>query len=198
MSSTNEKSICDLTKAINTEKVSKIYEYLKSTDFFSAPASHAYHHSYEGGLAAHCSEVFINLGKLAGIIGPESLSNEDKYLLAFGHDLAKINFYELSSRNTKINGRWESVPCFSFTNRIDTFDHEVDSMYRLMRLVPDTDFNILQAIRYHHGAFNDSTKGDYSKYCRSNPLVLMLHTADMMSAIQGDLEMDKIRKQRGY
>lgn len=77
-----------------------LIKYLEDTDFFNAPASTQYHCSFPGGLCLHSLNVFDALVELT--------KNDDRYsedtiaIVGLLHDLSKINFYELSSKNEKV------------------------------------------------------------------------------------------------
>ena len=190
--------ILDQAKLINSDKINKLLVYLESTDFYEAPASHNFHHSYEGGLLEHCCEVYINLDALSPVMDKDNqITVEDKFLMAFGHDLAKCNFYEIEQRNRNINGQWRKVDTYVYGD--SDFNHEAESVYRLIKNVgSDINISVIKAIYYHHGAFNESTKHNFSDSCRDNNHTLILHTADMLSAIQGDKKMEIVRNDRGY
>ena len=77
----------------------KVIEYLRKTDFYSAPASAKYHSNYETGLLDHSlmvynlAEAFFEKMKM---IDPElavSIPEESIIISALLHDVCKICFY---------------------------------------------------------------------------------------------------------
>lgn len=190
--------VVNICNEIKSDKVNKLFNYLDTTDFFDAPASTRFHHSYKHGLVDHCLEIYDFMIKLSVPMNGVDINREDAFLLAFGHDMAKINFYKTATKYTKVNGKWIEYEGFEMTEDPNSFTHEPDSIYRLVKLIPDVDIKIVQAINYHHGAFNEPNKNLFSSNCKINPYTLLLHTADMMSAISGDRKVDKLNKERGF
>lgn len=189
------KFVADLVNNINSDNCNKLYGFLASpdSDFFTAPGSTRFHHSYEGGLLVHCCQIFEYLlkYKLAQMFRLDTIefNQEDAFLLSFGHDLSKINKYQEEEGWTKVDGKWKSFLKYGY-NKDVIIPHELGSVYMLVKLLPDVKFDIVQAIAYHHGSFNQSTQYEYSDACRTNPLVLALHTADMESSIKDDIERE--------
>ena len=103
----NRQRFIDIYKAnITREGADKLLAYLESSDFFSAPASTRYHGNYEGGLCQHSLNVYDALVDILdrprvketyGIRYPA----ESVAIAALLHDLCKVNFYKVSSRNVK-------------------------------------------------------------------------------------------------
>ena len=102
---------------IKREGADKLLEYLLSpaSDFFTAPASTRYHGNYEGGLCEHSLNVYDALvdilarPRVKDLYGI-SYSDESIAIAALLHDLCKVNFYKVSSRNVKNEqGRWEAA-----------------------------------------------------------------------------------------
>jgi hypothetical protein len=182
---------------IASPNVAKLDEFLKSTDFFSAPASHAYHHSYEGGLLEHCLEVFKYLGDINKIYPEIELTDETRFILAFGHDLSKTNYYEKQVQNKKIHGEWRSVETYGVTDKLK-LPHEEGSIHLLKKLFP-IDIQIERAILYHHGAFNEQYLKRFSNSCAEDDYTFILHTADMVSTKRNERYiLPKIRDGRGW
>ena len=150
-----------------SEKISRhgsaeLLEWIKRTDFFTAPASTKFHCACEHGLVMHSLSVYNTLM----------------------HDLCKAQFYKISTRNVKNEetGQWEKKPFYSVDDAFP-YGHGEKSVYmieRFMRLKPAE----AMAIRWHMGGFDDSVKGGsfalslaFEKY----PLAVKLHLADLES-----------------
>src|SRR5690554_1459568 len=89
---------------IKREGIDDLLKLLENTDFFTAPASTRYHHSYEGGLAKHSLEVFDILDTDLNL---SDFDKESIAIVSLFHDICKVGYYEVSTRNTKDeNGKW--------------------------------------------------------------------------------------------
>lgn len=75
---------------VKREGVSELLEWLKSTDFFEAPASTKYHGVCPGGLLRHSLRVCYFMTIL-----PEAAeySMETRVICGLLHDLCKVGFY---------------------------------------------------------------------------------------------------------
>ncbi len=81
---------------VTREGADRLFAYLESTDFFSAPASTRYHGNYEGGLCQHSLNVYDCLCDIRRVpvcrrctasATPTSIA-----IAALLHDLCKVNF----------------------------------------------------------------------------------------------------------
>ena len=179
---------------------------LDSSDFFRAPASTRYHNAFKGGLLDHSLNVYYNLRYLVDIKGlKEHISEESIIICGLLHDIAKINFYEPSSRNKKVYhengakydelGRFDWVAEFSYKIRDaqDRFvfgNHEETSEFMIKTYIPlSVDESV--AILNHHGGMSydsipPSTISDkYNRY----PLASLLHMADFLATYVDENEL---------
>lgn len=156
----------------------ELLEWMKSTDFFTAPASTRYHGACAGGLVMHSVNVCnVLFNRFAGQAPDESLA-----ICGLLHDLCKANFYKAGFRNVKddATGQWEKVPSYSVQDAFP-YGHGEKSVYlveRRMRLKNDE----AVAIRWHMGGFDDAVRGGsyaISEAWRGYPLGVMLHIADL-------------------
>ncbi len=87
---------------IKREGADALFEWLKTSDFFTAPASTRFHGSYEGGLLEHSLNVYdclrweIEWADLADKYSPETIA-----VVSLLHDACKIDFYTKEPRNQK-------------------------------------------------------------------------------------------------
>lgn len=171
------------TSQIARPGAAELLEWLESTDFFTAPASTKYHGAYPGGLLEHSLNVYYAL-----IGGPYALwaSGETRAICALLHDICKADFYAASTKRQKnVDGVWETVPCYTVKDRFP-LGHGEKSIFLIQRHMELTDEEAL-AIRWHMGAYDDAARGGsrtLSEAMAATPLVLALHTADMMATAE--------------
>lgn len=157
----------------------------ESSDFFTAPASTRYHGAEAGGLCRHSLNVYDCLcdqlarPRIKNLYGIH-YSEESIAISALLHDLCKINFYRVESRNVKKNGVWQAVPYYTIDDRLP-YGHGEKSVYIIsgfMRLTRDEAF----AIRYHMGFSGPEDNGTIGKALEMFPLAFALCVADMEAA----------------
>ena len=157
----------------------------ESSDFFTAPASTRYHGAEAGGLCRHSLNVYDCLcdqlarPRMKNLYGIH-YSEESIAISALLHDLCKINFYRVESRNVKKNGVWQAVPYYTIDDRVP-YGHGEKSVYIIsgfMRLTRDEAF----AIRYHMGFSGPEDNGTIGKALEMFPLAFALCVADMEAA----------------
>jgi len=171
---------------ITREGADKLLEYLNKSDFFTAPASTRYHGAHEGGLLEHSLNVYdclcdiLSRPRMKDLYGIE-YSDESIALVALMHDICKINFYKVSTRNVKDeNGRWNSVPYYTIEDALP-YGHGEKSVYILsgfLRLSRDEAF----AVRYHMGFSGTEDPGNVGRALEMFPLAYALCCADMEAA----------------
>ena len=166
---------------IKREGAQQLLDWLKKTDFFTAPASTKYHCACEQGLVMHSLSVFDTM---VGSYFEEGDSMESFAICGLLHDVCKAQFYKVSSRNVKNpeTGRWEPQPYYAIDDQFP-YGHGEKSVFlieRFLRLKPSE----AVAIRWHMGGFDESARGGsyaishaYERY----PLAVKLHLADLQS-----------------
>ena len=181
---------------ITREGADKLLEFLTSSDFFTAPASTRYHGAYEGGLLEHSLNVYDCLcdilarPRMKELYGLE-YSEESIAIVALRHDICKVNFYKVGSRNVKDeNGRWQSVPYYTIEDTLP-YGHGEKSAYiasAYLRLSREEAF----AIRYHMGFSGTEDPGNVGKALEMFPLAYALVCADMEAAflMEGKLSQE--------
>lgn len=170
-------------------QIDKALKWIRSTDFFKAPASSVYHDSYEGGLCYHSLKVaqnIIDLMHCEKFNDPAKLG--DAILCALVHDWCKIDMYELYTKNVKndVTGVWERVPAYRYKgNAMINLGHGVSSMFlasKFFRL----NLEEASAIRWHMGAYRTS-EAEFDELQTSNeqfPLVHLIQFADQLSLVK--------------
>lgn len=155
--SPKEEFISIYNENIKREGADRLLEYLKKSDFFTAPSSTRFHGAYEGGLVQHsvnvyhCLKDYLSRPRVKEMYGME-YSEETIAIVALLHDLCKVNFYTVDYRNRKNDdGVWEKVPYYTINDTLP-YGHGEKSVYIISgffygdaRLSREEAF----AIRYH-------------------------------------------------
>ena len=173
------------TENIKREGADKLLEYIRKSDFYTAPASSKYHGNYEGGLLEHSINVYNRLIKILkdeyGENYTEKYSNETLAIVALLHDLCKVHYYKTEYRNVKNErGEWVKAPYFAVNNTFP-FGHGEKSVFMIntfMRLSGEE----AMAINWHMGGFDDRVRSNPNSMGESfkiYPLCLFLHIADL-------------------
>lgn len=183
-----EEFISIYTENIKRAGADKLLEYLKKSDFFTAPCSTRFHGSYEGGLVEHsvnvyhCLKDYLSSPRTKELYGMD-FSDESIAIVALLHDVCKINFYttELRNRKNDETGKWEKYPVFTIDDKLP-YGHGEKSVYIISgylygegRLTRDE----ACAIRWHMGFSGCEDQNTIGKALEMYPLAFALHVADM-------------------
>lgn len=173
------------TENIHRDGADKLLEWLKGSDFFTAPASAKYHGNHEGGLVEHSVNVYKRLFVATEGEHPEAYQPETLAVSGLLHDVCKVNFYAKSTRNVKneTTGQWEKQPYYAVDDKVP-YGHGEKSVYIIsgfMRLTREEAF----AIRFHMGDYSDK---NVPQAFRLFPLALMLHIADLEATFLDEKE----------
>lgn len=172
----------DLLKSTNRNGIDKLLEFIRKSDFYTAPASTIFHGNYEGGLLDHSLNVYDCLiakkNEKVWVQPLENVTEENIIISALLHDLCKTYYYKVDTKNQKIDGEWKQVPYYRVEDKIP-YGHGEKSVMMIeeyIKLQPVERY----AIRWHMGAYEPkelwNTLGlAMGKY----PLVLAIHQADM-------------------
>ncbi len=158
-----------------------LLKWLEKSDFFTAPASTRYHGSFEGGLVEHSVNVYHCLKdylsrERAKTVYNMDYSEETIAVAALLHDICKTNFYSVSTRNKKEDGKWVEVPFYTIDDKMP-YGHGEKSVFMIqffMRLEMDEAF----AIRFHMGFSGPEDVNLISRAFEMYPLAYALHVAD--------------------
>ena len=165
--------------------IENLLEFIRKSDFYTAPASTRFHGAYEGGLLEHSLNVLDCLAEKKAsdnAIWHKILVNvqsESVVISSLLHDLCKTYFYTTDMRNKKDeSGAWVQVPFYTVDDRIP-YGHGEKSVMMIeeyIKLLPAERY----AIRWHMGSYEpkelwNTLETAMEKY----PLVLALHEADM-------------------
>lgn len=180
----------------NRPGMDKLIEYIRKSDFYTAPASTRFHSCHEGGLLEHSLNVAdCLLKKLDNPVWDDILNEvgqESIIISALLHDICKSNFYVVELKNKKVysdhgkksdsNGRydWETVPGYAVDDKIP-YGHGEKSVMMIeefMKLKPVERY----AIRWHMGYTEPKENWNtVSLAIKKYPLVLAIHEADLES-----------------
>ena len=182
----------------------KLLEYIRKSDFYTAPASTKYHLAAPGGLLQHSLNVLDALrgllifnpttgnweyhaaGKLVDTIPDDSVT-----VMALLHDICKTFFYGTSTRNQKndATGKWEKVPYYTVNDRMPLGHGDKSAM--IIKQYTTLTNQEMYAI-WHHMGMTGSYENDNAvgKSIEMFPAVLALQTADMMASrfMEGEKE----------
>ena len=183
-----EEKFIELLKSTNREGIEDLIDFLKKTDFFTAPASTRFHGSFEKGLLEHSMKVYeILKEKVKTSIIPINVPDESIIIISLLHDICKANYYKTDYRNAKNElGVWEKVPYYTVDDTIP-YGHGEKSVMMIteyIKLTPEEKY----AIRWHMGYTEPkelyNTIGvAYKKY----PIALLTHEADLESTYFFDI-----------
>lgn len=180
----------------------RLLEFIRKSDFYTAPASTRFHLSEEGGLLQHSLNVYKCLMNKASNPTWASVVTPDKYAtvacVALLHDLCKTYFYEKELKNTKsydpdvvasFNGNgvkhdakgdyvWTMAEAYTKNNKFP-IGHGAKSVFFIQQFMKLT-MEEIACIYWHMGAYCGSDQWSelgeaFDKY----PLALALHEADM-------------------
>ena len=164
-----------LLRSTGREGIGKLLSYLEKSDFFEAPASTKFHGNYEGALCVH------SLGVAALLLEKNKsldlgLTTSNCLIAGLLHDLCKTNFYTTTSRNMKINGRWESVNSYLVDDQFPLGHGEKSAMMAMQYISlkkPE-----LMMIRWHMGPFSGANDYDFNNAVNFMPEIMAMYTAD--------------------
>lgn len=167
------------------EGMEKLIEFIRKSDFYTAPASTKFHGSYEGGLLDHSLNVFdclsnkreLDQGVWHGVLA--NITEDSIVISSLLHDLCKTYYYTTEMRNKKNeHGQWEQVPFYAVADKIP-YGHGEKSVMMIEEYIKLKAVE-RYAIRWHMGAYEPkelwNTLGEAMK---KYPLVLAIHEADM-------------------
>ena len=193
-----------LLKSTNRDGIDKLIEFIRKSDFYTAPASTRFHNCHEGGLLEHSLNVFdclYNKVKSTDVF-KNTLSDSAKefwdtddfentiVIVALLHDLCKMFMYEVEMKNKKIysdhgskkdsQGRydWESVPGYTVNDRVP-YGHGEKSVMMIEQFITLTKEERF-AIRWHMGFTEPKESWNtLNAAIRMYPLILAVHEADL-------------------
>lgn len=171
----NIERFITLSKTIQRDGIDDLLKWVKSTDFFTAPASTRFHGSHPGGLLQHSLNVYDELKRILSAYPEIECPEESVVICALFHDFCKINFYSTEKRNRKNEfGQWESYDAYKVDEKFCFGGHGSKSVYLIQHFIKLTPEEAV-SINCHMGAFDNENVGkSYEQF----PLAFALHIAD--------------------
>ena len=193
-----------LLKSTNRDGIDKLIEFIRKSDFYTAPASTRFHNCHEGGLLEHSLNVYdclynkvksTDVFKKALRDSSKEFWDTDEFektivIVALLHDLCKMFMYEVEMKNKKIysdhgskkdnQGRydWESVPGYTVNDRVP-YGHGEKSVMMIEQFITLTKEERF-AIRWHMGFTEPKENWNtLNAAIRMYPLILAVHEADL-------------------
>lgn len=172
------------TNNIKREGIDKLLSWLKTTDFFTAPASTKFHSAYEGGLCQHSINAYKrfikNLENEYGENWQDTISLESATIIGLFHDICKTNTYKVEMRNVKIDGVWTQQPYYTVDDNLP-YGHGEKSVYIINGFMKLTRQEAV-AINWHMGGFDARVLG--GSYSLSDafykfPVSVIFHISDL-------------------
>lgn len=181
-----------LLMATNRAGIENLLEFIRKSDFYTAPASTKFHMSCEGGLLQHSLNVYDALvAKVENNpIWKKEFNSASLAITALLHDLCKTYFYVSEVKNRKVykengskmdsNGRydWESYMGYTIEDQFPYGHGEKSVMMteQFIRLTAEERY----AIRWHMGFSEPKENWNYlGKTYEKYPLALALSEADL-------------------
>ena len=186
--------------------VDKLLDYIRTSDFYNAPASTKYHLSCEGGLLQHSLNVLDALKGLLTATDKEgggwnyivagrtvvAVPDESVVITALLHDICKTYFYTVGTRNVKneATGKWEKVPYYTVEDRMPLGHGAKSAM--IVKQYMELTTEEMYAIWWHMGYTDTQNFTALGQAIDKYPFIWALHTADMMAS--HFMEADKDNK----
>lgn len=165
-----------LLRSTNRKGIEELLTWLNSSDFFTCPASRAYHGAFEGGLLEHSLNVYDELKRLLSVYPEVEVPEESVIIASLLHDLCKVNFYTTEKRNRKNQfGAWESYDSYTINEKFKFGGHGSKSVFLASRYIVLTCDEAI-AINCHMGSW-DGNK-DVGAAFESNLFAWLVHVAD--------------------
>lgn len=177
----NRDRFISLLESVKRDGIAELIRWLKESDFFTAPASRAYHGAYAGGLCEHSLNVYDELVRLLKAYPEISVQDDTVIVSSLLHDLCKVNFYTVEKRNRKNDetGQWEKVDAYTIKERFCFGGHGSKSMYLAQHFIKLTPEEAV-AINNHMSAFQ-SDANDVGRAFEAFPFAWLLSVADQAS-----------------
>lgn len=169
-----------------TGKYAEMIDWLRTTDFYKAPASTQYHESFVGGLIVHSLKVYNEAMWLLRLPKFKEVPIASVAFVALVHDWCKIGIYESYQRNVKneTTGQWEKVDSFKRNLTGLTLGHGTTSLFLASKYTNLTD-DEAAAIRWHMNTWNicDAEINELQRCNEIYPLVHLIQFADQLSIV---------------
>lgn len=182
-----------LLLSTNRAGMDKVLDFIKRSDFYTAPASSNHHSSYEGGLLDHVLLVYslaMDYANTMKAVDPNLalvLKDENIIISSLLHDFCKLYIYKPTQKWKK--DEYNQWVAYNGYNIEDMFPvgHGEKSIIMLQGIGLDLEPCEMIAIRHHMGFWGGETNREATatqlrgmKMC---PLVILLQMADFSSSL---------------
>lgn len=165
-----------LMNATKRDGVDELLQWLEESDFYTAPASRAYHDAQTGGLVEHSLRVYHELCRLLKAYPEIQVPKESVIIAALLHDLCKVNFYAVEQRNRKNDaGMWEKYDVYTIQEKFCYGGHGSKSVFLAQHFIKLTTEEAV-AINCHMSCWdgNKDVGGAFEQF----PFAWLVHVAD--------------------
>ena len=189
-----KNKIIEILKQTEKEGINNVIRYLElQSDYFTAPASTAFHGNYPCGLAEHSLNVYNVAMKVKAVmveLKPElanRLSDESVAVVTLLHDLCKTNIYKIEKKNRKVNGVWVETDAYGVDYSKFPLGHGEKSVIMLLSLGFPLTKDEMLAIRWHMTAWelpfqSAEAKANLNIAKEQCPLLTLLQAADGLAS----------------
>lgn len=183
-----------LLNGIKREGIEDLLDYIRKSDFYTAPASTRFHSCHEGGLLEHSMNVYNCLSAKKNshtwMSEISKVPDDSIIIIALLHDICKTNYYVVEMKNRKVysefgkksdnNGRfdWESYPGYTVDDKFP-YGHGEKSVMMIEQFIKLTPLE-RYSIRFHMG-FTEPKElwNTLTVAIKKYPLILAVHESDL-------------------
>ena len=181
-----------LLRSTGRDGIENLIDFIRKSDFYTAPASSRFHNCHEGGLLEHTMNVYhCLLNKKENPVFKDALPEDSSLIIiALLHDLCKVYMYTVDYKNKKVysehgaksdsNGRfdWVTVPGYTVED-VMPLGHGEKSVILASKYIDLTPLETY-AILYHMGfTIPKDNWNTLSAALRKYPIILAIHEADL-------------------
>lgn len=191
---TNIERFEELMKRVQRPGIDKLMDYVRKSDFYTAPASTKFHLSVPGGLLQHSLNVYDVLmdllkhnedGTYSYVVAGQTvmtLTEENVIIMALLHDICKTYFYKPMEKWRKDeNNKWQSYLGYEIEDKMPLGHGEKSAFILDQYITLETCERY--AIRWHMGYPSEGeAKYSFQAAITLKPVVWALHTADVLAS----------------
>ena len=163
---------------VKRDGMDSLLDYIRKSDFYTAPASTKYHLSTEGGLLIFNTITrewdYCVAGRIVATISDESLT-----IMALLHDICKTYFYTKGFRWHKDDkNKWQQAPTFNVDDKMPLGHGSKSAM--IIKEYIHLDTAEMYAIWWHMGPEDNPLQ--FYQAVEKFPIIWAVHTADVMAS----------------